>query len=270
MKTLVAVAQMTSTADKKENLSRAELLIEKAAKFGAKVVSLPENFAYLGKNDDGVLLASEPLTGPSISHFMSVAKKNDIWLSLGGFQEKIPEVNRVFNTHVIIDNSGSLIAIYRKIHLFSATLPDGNIYDEARLVSPGSEAVSFKSPYLVGGLSICYDLRFPSLYQALRKKGAEVVFVPAAFTETTGKAHWETLLRARAIETQSYIVASAQIGRHNEKRETHGHAMIIDPWGTPLAQCGLLSDLAVAEIDTDYVRNLRQQMPIFDHRRDFL
>jgi predicted amidohydrolase len=262
MKTLVAVGQMTSTDNKQENLDHAEAIIEKAAKLQVKLVSLPENFAYLGMRDGGAREASESLDGPTIIRLKNLAKRQQMWLSLGGFQEKIPNAEKIYNTHVIIDDQGEICAVYRKIHLFSVSLPDGSTYNEAKSVKAGDQVVAFQTPFFTGGLSICYDLRFPNLFLALRNQGAEVLLIPAAFTETTGKAHWEVLLRARAIETQSYVVAAAQVGRHNEKRSTHGHAMIIDPWGTILAQCGQACDVAIAEIDVEYVKRLRLGMPL--------
>jgi predicted amidohydrolase len=266
MKALVAVAQMTSTADKAKNLDCSEKIINRAKSMGAQMVSLPENFAFFGIGDDQVLAESEPLDGPSISQLKACAKKNQIWLSLGGFQEKIPGSRKIYNSHLVIDDQGALVAVYRKMHLFSVSL-EGKSYDEAKSVLAGDEVVCFRSPFFIGGLAICYDLRFAYLFSALQAKNAEVILVPSAFTAATGKDHWEILVRARAIETQCYIMAAAQIGRHNDKRTTHGHAMIIDPWGTILAQCGKVSDLALAEIDLAYLRKLRKQMPVAKHRR---
>lgn len=268
MKTLVAVGQMTSTDNKALNLDMAESIIEKASHLGAKLVSLPENFAYLAAADGGAIFAAEALDGVSINRLKNCARMHKIWLSLGGFQEKIPHQDKIYNAHIIIDEQGNVAAVYRKIHLFSVTLPDGSIYDEAKSVMPGTNVVSLATPFFKAGLSICYDIRFPHLFSALRSLGAEVLLVPAAFTETTGKAHWEVLLRARAIETQCYVMASAQHGRHNEKRTTHGHAMIIDPWGTPIAQCGAACDVAVAEIDLAYVMRIREGMPLWTQRRN--
>lgn len=267
MKTLVAVAQMTSTDNKAENLDQSELIIEQAARFNAKLVSLPENFAFLGAGDDAALLAAESIDGPSIKRLRNCAKKHGIWLSLGGFQEKVSDATKIYNAHLIIDDQGELVAKYRKIHLFSVKLPDGSTYNEASSVLPGEQVVCCKTPFFSVGLSVCYDIRFFHLYSALRDQGAEVLLVPAAFTQATGKAHWEVLLRARAIETQSYVLAAAQIGKHNEKRLTHGHAMIVDPWGTVLAQCGETSNLALAEIDLAFLTTLREQMPVWQQRR---
>ncbi len=270
MKTLVAAAQMTSTNRKSENLSQAEHIIEKAAHLGAKLVGLPENFAFMGGKDQAALLAAEPIEGPTITKLRACAKKNNIWLSLGGFQEKSAHENMLYNTHLIINDGGEIVAKYRKIHLFSVTLPDGSEYKENISVLPGNEAITCQAPFITMGLSICYDLRFFGIYNALRDKDAELLLIPAAFTAITGSAHWEVLIRARAIETQSYVLASAQIGKHNENRHTHGHAMIVDPWGTVVAQCGVTSQLAIAEIDLMYVKKLREQMPVWQHRQFLL
>lgn len=270
MKTLVAVAQMTSTADIAKNLLHCENIIEKASHMGAKLVSLPENFAFLGAGDEAAIGAAEPIDGPSITRLKKCAQKNRIWLSLGGFQEKVSGLNKIYNAHLIIDDHGHLVAKYRKMHLFSVRLPDGSSYDESKSVLPGDEVVCFTAPFFTGGLAVCYDLRFSNLFEALRSKGAQVILVPAAFTEITGRAHWEVLLRARAIETQCYVMAAAQVGRHHDKRTTHGHAMVVDPWGTVIAECDERSELAVAEIDLTYVEKLREQMPVAKHRRHIL
>jgi deaminated glutathione amidase len=266
MKILVAVAQMTSTANKDSNLNKSEHLIKNAAKLGVKFLSLPENFAFLG---DDAVKAAEDIDGESIPRLKKCAKKYGIWLSLGGFQEKIPGLkDKIYNSHIIINDHGEVVAKYHKIHLFSANISD-NIYDETSSVLPGDKAICLITPFFTLGLSICYDIRFSSLYSILRDNGAEVLLVPAAFTEVTGKSHWEVLLRARAIETQCYVMAAAQIGNHNGNRKTHGHAMIVDPWGCVVAQCGEASDLAMAEIDMAFLNNVRTKMPVWEHRRTF-
>lgn len=267
MKTVVAVGQMTSKKVKAENLDSVEGIVISAQRLGAKMVSVPENFAFLGSDEHDAKNAAEPLDGPSISRLRKVANQNDMWLSLGGFQEKIPGQEKYANAHIVIDPRGEIAAIYRKMHLFSVELFDGTVYDEAKSVVPGEKPLCVITPFFTAGLSICYDLRFPEYFSALRNQGAEVMLVPAAFTAETGKAHWEVLLRARAIETQSYVMAAAQTGKHNDRRITHGHAMIVDPWGTVLAQCGEACDIAVAEINLDHVKRVRQLMPVVAHRR---
>jgi predicted amidohydrolase len=265
MKTVLAVAQMSSHDDKNKNLKEIECLAKDAKKAGAILLSLPENCVFMGRNTESKK-AAESLDGQSISHLKSIARENGIWLSIGGFQELILNSDKIYNTHIVLDERGSLVAFYRKIHLFSALLPTKELYAESKLVMPGKEFQTFQGPSFIGGLSICYDLRFPYLFWALRKRGAQVLFVPAAFTATTGIAHWEVLLRARAIETQSYVVAAAQIGENVSGRFTYGHAMIIDPWGLVLAECGEKDRLAIAEIDIALVEKLRRDMPIATHR----
>lgn len=267
MKTIVAVGQMTSTENKKENLEKVLCIIENAAKLGAKFVGLPENFAFMGAADGASVQAAEPLDGPTIKMLRKTAEHFGVWLSLGGFQEKVRGKEKIYNTHIVVDDRGDIVAIYRKIHLFSVTLPDGEVYDEARSILGGEEIITVKTPFFTAGLSICYDLRFPGIYAGLRDRGAEILLVPAAFTAYTGVAHWEILLRARAIETQSYVFAPAQIGHHNEKRETYGHAMIVDPWGTVLAECEENCEIALAEIDLAFLQKLRNDMPVWKHRR---
>lgn len=248
---------MTSTANKDLNLEFAEHLIEGAARQGAKFVCLPENFAYLGEHPTA---HAESLDESTISRLRSCAKAHKVWLSLGGFQEKAAG-DRHYNSHLIVDDEGAIRAVYRKIHLFSVKLPDGSVYDEKKSVIPGREPVSLRLPFFNCGLSICYDVRFPKLYATLRDAGAEVMLIPAAFTKLTGLAHWEVLLRARAIETQSYVIASAQVGLHFGSRITYGHAMIVDPWGAILANCGDTGEIACAEIDIKRINTLREEMP---------
>lgn len=267
MKTLVAVAQMTSTDNKDQNLEICEALIAKAAQKGARFVCFPENFAYFGNGKEKLEVYAEDLAGPSITRLRQQAKKHNIWVSLGGFQERIGQTQKIHNTHVVVNNHGDVVANYKKIHLFSANLPDGTRYNENKIVREGTRAVVLETPFFKAGLTICYDLRFAHLFWALRCLGAQVILVPAAFTKLTGQAHWEILLRTRAVETQSYILAAAQVGAHNTRRESYGHAMIVDPWGRIIAQCEEGQDLAWAHIDLNYIFKIREQMPIKQHWR---
>lgn len=262
MGTLIAVGQMTSTEHKLDNLETCEALIAKAAKMGAKFLSLPENFAFMGHKDGDLHAAAESVEGPSIMRLKACAKLNALWLSLGGFQELIPGSKKIYNSHIVISDQGELVANYRKMNLFSVTLPDGSRYDESAVAQAGEEVACVETPFFIGGLSICFDVRFAALFGALRKRGAQVMLIPAAFTHVTGPAHWEVLLRARAIETQSYVVAAAQVGQNTPHRKTHGHAMIIDPWGKVIASCGDNQDLAYAEIDLAYLMKIRELMPM--------
>jgi predicted amidohydrolase len=192
-----------------------------------------------------------------------------MWLSLGGFQEQGPDAEHLHNTHVILDAHGDVQAAYRKAHLFDVDVPGGPVLMESRFTAPGGEVVACDSPAGRLGLSTCYDLRFPALYQRLAfELGAQVLLVPSAFTVATGRAHWEVLLRARAIETQCWVVAAAQAGRHSEARQSYGHALVVDPWGEVV---GRLEDpqatgVALARIDLGALREVRRRMPVAAHR----
>jgi predicted amidohydrolase len=270
-KSKIAVAQLTSVGNVETNFQTCKTLAEQAVSQGAKILFLPENFNFLGMSPAESLALAEPLTGPIISRYAALAKSLNIWLSLGGFQEKGPDLKHLFNCHVIINADGEIAASYRKIHLFNVDVPGGPVLMESRFTSPGTGLATCDSPVGRLGLSVCYDLRFPSVYQRLAfDLGAEILLVPSAFTVATGKAHWEVLLRARAIETQTYVVAAAQAGRHNEKRESYGHSLIINPWGEVI---GRLEDphavgIAVAEVDLEEMRSIRQRMPVKEHRLD--
>lgn len=222
----------------------------------------------MGKGKGDILKYAEHLDGPTVTRFKEMAKKHKMWLSLGGFHEKTTTEGKVYNSHLIINDEGDIKAIYRKIHLFKVDLPNGPVLDESLTTKEGNEIVVCDSPVGRLGLSTCYDLRFPELYNSLRFRDAEVLLVPSAFTIPTGKAHWEILLRARAIETQCYVVAPAQCGEHNDKRSSYGHSMIIDPWGEVLVDLEETCP-GIGSITTNlkYVNNIRTNMPILTHKR---
>jgi predicted amidohydrolase len=259
---------MTSRADVEENLKTVERLVGNAVDDGARLVLIPECFAFLGP-EDGKLAIAETLPdgGPILKRCAALAKKHGVELVLGGFWERAPSGNKVRNSCVHLHADGSTGAIYRKIHLFDVDLPDGTKLEESATVEPGSELLVTESVAGPLGLSVCYDVRFPELYRGLVDRGAKILAVPAAFTLMTGKDHWHVLLRARAIESQSYVLAAAQAGRHNEKRVSYGHALIADPWGTVLAECGEGEGVAVATIDLDVVDRVRRSLPSLAHRR---
>jgi len=267
MPVLLAVGQMTATADVDENHATCRSLVEKAKARGAELLVLPENFAFMGEKDDESKAIAEPLDGPLLARYRALAKEHEIWLCLGGFPERGPADGRSFNTHVVVNADGEIAAAYRKLHLFDVDVAGGPRLLESKGTAPGDTLVTVDSPVGQLGLSICYDLRFPELYLSLAQAGAEVLLVPAAFTLTTGKEHWETLLRARAIETQCFVAAAAQRGVHNARRQSFGHAMIIDPWGTVVAQCADHTGIAVAEVDLEWMTRVRQQIPVWNHRR---
>lgn len=221
------------------------------------------------RNGESLGIAEE-LDGPLMQKYCSLARESKIWLSLGGFQEKGPDDAHICNTHVLVDDSGNIRSTYRKIHMFDVDVPGGMVYKESQFTVAGKDIVAVDSPVGRLGVTVCYDLRFPELYQQLRfQHQAQVLLVPAAFTKITGEAHWEILLRARAIETQCYVVASAQAGRHNDKRESYGDTLIIDPWGKVIGKLPdrLSTGIAVADIDFSLLDSVRARMPISEHRK---
>jgi predicted amidohydrolase len=264
---LVAAAlQMTSTADVERNLATAERLVEAAASRGATFAGLPENFAVLRSEGEPVPEA-QPLDGPWVGRMADAARRHRLTLLLGSLPEKIPGDTRVYNTSVLLGPDGATLAVYRKIHLFDIDLPGMEHLKESKAVRPGESLVVADAPFGKVGLSICYDLRFPELYRALARQGARVLAVPSAFTDRTGKDHWEVLLRARAIENLAYVFAPAQVGHHGKGRTSYGRAMIVDPWGAVAAQVPDGEGLAVAEIDWARQDRLRRELPALDHAR---
>jgi len=244
-------------------------LVKRAVRRGAAFVCLPEAFNFLGTSSSRSLEIAQSLSGSYVKRYRELARESKCWLSLGGFQESVEEdSSKLRNTHIIVSSEGHISTAYRKVHLFDVDIP-GTKLKESAFTKAGTSLNVCASPFGMLGLSICYDIRFPELYGALRKAGAELLLVPAAFTKTTGMAHWETLLRCRAIENQCYVLAAAQTGRHNVKRESYGDAMIVDPWGTVIARCGNSSEegLALAEVDLDSLRKLRRRMPVSMHRK---
>jgi len=261
-----AVVQMTSTSDVEKNLAAAEALVEKAAARGAVFVGLPENFVYLRSEGEKVVEA-QPLDGPWVQRMAALARKLRITLLLGSLPEQVVGDARVRNTSVLLGPDGQTLSTYRKMHLFDIDLPGMEHLKESRSVVAGNEVVTAQTPFGPLGLSICYDLRFPELYRELVRRGARVLAVPSAFTERTGKAHWEVLLRARAIENLAYVVAPAQVGTHAPGRASHGHALIVDPWGDVLAQVPDGEGVAVAELDFARQDRLRRELPALSHGR---
>jgi predicted amidohydrolase len=266
MNALIAVAQMCSGSDIDANFATVERLCVLAKNRGAIFVSFPENFAYLPKHTSDSVAMAEALDGPLFSRYRALAKRFGLEISFGGFPER-GSGSKILNTHTIVSNSGEIIAAYRKIHLFALDLPDGTQFDESVHYEAGADVVMADASFAKLGLSICYDLRFAELYRALAQQGAELLLAPSSFTAVTGKAHWEVLLRARSIENQCYVAAAAQFGTHHPGRTTHGHAMIVDPWGTVVAQCSDQEGLAFAEVDHAYLKQVRAQIPMAAHRR---
>lgn len=266
--TQVAVVQMTSTPEVEQNLKTAGALVAAAAEAGARTIVLPECFAYLGPDRGNLDVAERlPAGGPILSQCRAWAKGHDVELVLGGFWEKTDDPGRVRNACIHMGADGEVQAVYRKIHLFDVDLPDGTSLKESTTVEPGNEVVVADTRAGRMGLSVCYDLRFPELYRKLVDDGATSIAVPAAFTLQTGKDHWHVLLQARAIESQSYVLAAAQTGHHFGRRVSYGHAMVIDPWGCVLSQCPEGEGFALATIEPDRVERVRGQLPSLRHRR---
>ena len=268
---VAAVVQLSSQADVDENLARAEHWIAEAAGAGAQLVALPENFAFMGEEVAKCRIA-EPLTPPFGligSTIVRAATRAGVFVVAGGMPEKSGDQTRPFNTSVLFSPEGHLLARYRKVHLFDVDLPDGTKLEESRGTSSGSPA-DLPVTELLGlglGMTVCYDLRFPEIFRALESRGARVVTVPAAFTLTTGKDHWHTLLRARAIENQIFVLAPGQTGKHPRGRQTYGKSLIVDPWGDVLAQVGEGEGFAIARLDPAYQDKVRQALPCLSHKR---
>jgi predicted amidohydrolase len=265
---LAAAVQLTSTSNEQANWEVARDLIERAVRSGATFVATPENTNYLGPHAEKVRRA-EPLDGTTCSRFADLARRHGIHLLLGSFNEKSDELHRCYNTSVLFSPTGDILAIYRKLHLFDVDVPGGVRFSESVTCKPGESVCTVSTPLGRFGLTICYDLRFPELYRRLADEGADVLLVPSAFTLATGKDHWEPLLRARAIENQCYVIAPAQHGRHDDGglTQTWGHAVIVDPWGIPVATASDGPGLALAEIDLERIGTVRQAIPVRTHRR---
>ncbi|XP_042909540.1 nitrilase and fragile histidine triad fusion protein NitFhit isoform X2 [Parasteatoda tepidariorum] len=271
--TTIAVCQLNCTSDRKKNFETCKNFINLAAARHAKMVFFPECFDHVGESRNQSIQLAEPLEGALISDYRQLATQNSIWLSLGGFHEKGSSVDqdKVYNSHILINSSGDIAAVYRKIHLFDIDVPGGVRLKESDYTIPGKEVLPpVDTPVGKIGLGICYDLRFPEFSLAMTESGAEILTYPSAFTQVTGMAHWEAMLRSRAIESQCYVVAAAQTGKHNPKRTSYGHAMVVDPWGCVIACCSEGVGIAFAEINMSYLKNIRRDMPIWKHRRSEL
>lgn len=263
---LAAAVQMTSLPDLYKNLAQAEELIDLAVRQGVELVALPENFPFMGEEEEK-LAQADTIAQESEKFLKTMAQRFQVTILGGGFP--VPVGNgKVHNTALLISPNGEELARYEKVHLFDVNLPDGNTYQESGTVLAGLRMPPVYPSKELGslGLSVCYDVRFPELYRHLAQMGAEVLFVPAAFTAYTGKDHWQILLQARAIENTCYIIAPAQTGRHYAMRHTHGHAMIVDPWGNVLADAGDQPGVAIAAIEPSRLEQVRRQMPALQHR----
>jgi len=263
--TKIAAIQMVSSASVERNIATARRLIEQAAAQGAQCVLLPEYWPIMGMDEaDKVAHAESPGNGPIQQFMADIARQYQLWLIGGTLPLVSPEVGKVLNTTIVYDPLGKRVISYDKIHLFGFTKGNES-YDESRTIVHGDKVATFEAPFGRVGLSVCYDLRFPELYRAMGH--CTLVVVPAAFTYTTGQAHWEILLRARAIENQCYVLAAAQGGVHENGRRTWGHSMLIDPWGEVKAVLAEGEGVVIGDIDPDYLGRVRESLPALKHRK---
>ncbi|KFM61267.1 Nitrilase and fragile histidine triad fusion protein NitFhit, partial [Stegodyphus mimosarum] len=270
---VVAVCQLNSTADRNKNFEICKNFINVASSRQAKMIFFPECFDHVGESKEQSVQLAETLNGPLLAQYKQLAQEKSIWLSLGGFHEKSSNADekRVYNSHIIINSAGEIVSVYRKIHLFDIDVAGGVRLRESDYTIQGREILPpINTPVGKVGLGICYDLRFPEFSLSLTKAGAEILTYPSAFTQTTGMAHWEPLLRSRAIESQCYVIAAAQSGRHNAKRSSYGHAMVVDPWGCVIASCSEGIGIVFAEIKPAYITKIRSEMPVWMHRQEEL
>lgn len=270
----ISAIQMNTGSEKAANLAQARGLSDDAvARDRPDILVLPEVFAFMGSSVEDKRAAAEELPeagaagGEAYEALRDIAREHSVFVHGGSFVER--EGDAFFNTTIAFGRTGDELARYRKIHLFDVTTPDGRDYRESDTFGAGREIVTYDADGVTVGCSICYDLRFGELYRALAEAGADVIMVPAAFTLQTGKDHWEVLLRARAIETQTYVVAAAQTGNYfegNDERASWGHSMIVNPWGHMIAQAGEGAGHTSAEIDADYISTVRTRIPVAQHR----
>jgi nitrilase len=260
----IGLVQLNSTEDKHANLAQAEVVIAQVAREGADLVLLPEMFNHRG-SDEANAAAAEPIPGPSSEWASGMAARHGVFLHLGSLIQR--KGTERFNTSVVYDRAGAEAARYSKIHLFDVELPDGMVYQESNAISSGDRIVTFDCEGFTFGLVICYDLRFPELFRALADRGAQVFLVPAAFTIPTGISHWESLVRARAIENGCYVAACGQWGPSAAGKPCYGHSMVVEPWGVVIAQCREGVGFVTTELDLDYLLSIRRRMPVLDHCR---
>jgi predicted amidohydrolase len=265
MRLPVAVVQLDATGDVDANVACAVQLADEAAAGGSRLVALPEYLQFRGP-DAGFRASARPVPGPFTDAFAAVARRRDVWILVGSLAETSSDPDRPHNTSVLIGPDGSIAATYRKIHLFDVAVDAGPVDTESTRVTAGETTVVADVDGVAIGLSICYDLRFPELYRSLALAGAEVLAVPANFTERTGRDHWEILLRARAIENGAWVLAPSQIGGPPGS-PAFGRSMIVDPWGTVVAQAADQVGIIRADVETDRVAAVRRQIPVLANRR---
>lgn len=266
----VAAIQMCSTDNVAANLAQAKEYIKQAAVDGAKLIILPENFAIMGLHPNDKVKCKEAFGHGMIQDFLhEEASRNGIWIVGGTIPLAVPQYDeKVYASSLVFNPAGACVARYDKIHLFDIALhAEKEIHQESQTIFPGQSVVVFDSPFGKCGLAVCYDIRFPELFRAMQEKGAELIVLPSAFTVPTGKAHWDALIRARAIENQVYMIAAAQAGVHANQRKTYGHSMIVNPWGDVSAVLEDAQGIVCADIDLEFLYQLRRDFPVLSHKK---
>lgn len=266
--TKIAAIQMASGAQVQANLMKAEALIKQAAAQGAEFVVLPENFAFIGREDKDRLAFAEVFGHGVVQDYMAkLAKTQKLWILAGAITLQCEATGKAINSSILYNHDGEVVARYDKIHLFDVELSNGETYAESETTLAGSQAVVVDTPFGRLGIAICYDLRFPELFREMASQGAEIMAISAAFTETTGKAHWEVLLRARAIENLAFVIAAGQGGYHVNGRATYGHSMIIDYWGNVREVLAKGEGIIISKIDLSAQKAIRKSFPVLKHRK---
>jgi len=264
------LAQMCTGRDVERNLRDASALIREAASQGAHYVQTPEITSLMEMERARLFASVHPEAGNrAVGFFRELALELKLWLHIGSMPILLPDVNRIANRSLLFAPNGDIVARFDKIHMFDVALPNGETYRESKNYQGGSQAVLAALPWGVLGLTVCYDLRFPHLYRALAKAGADFLAIPSAFTRPTGEAHWSVLMRARAIENGCFVLAAAQAGKHESGRETYGHSLIVSPWGEIIAEAGVHPSVIVADLDAVAVTEARQRIPSLEHDRPF-
>lgn len=262
---VVGVVQTNSQEDPQANLDEVLAGIDRAARMGAQFVSLPETWSYLGEKE-GEAAAAITIPGDLTDALAEQARQHGVWLHAGSVIERVEGQDRFFNTTLVFDPRGEVVARYRKIHLFDVDIEGQPSFRESDTIAPGEDVVTFDMAGTTVGLAICYDLRFPELFRKMALAGAEIIMLPAAFTLMTGKDHWEPLIRARAIENTVFMVAAAQVGPHPPGRMCYGRSMVVDPWGVVLAQAGDIPTVVTATLEMDEIARVRGQIPSLNNR----
>lgn len=263
----IGLAQMNSQDDKEANLKSAETLIDQLVSKGADFIVLPEYFLFIG-DDPGIRANAEPIDGPAVNRIRLKAVDHKVHIHTGSFPEL--DAGEIYNTSIVFDPKGEIIAKYRKIHMFDVEIPGGVVIRESDTMTPGSDIVTVQLGDFLVGLTICYDLRFPELYRRLAQSGSHLILIPSAFTLQTGRDHWEILLRARAVENLCWVAAAAQWGVATPGQETYGRSMIINPWGLVIAQAHDGVTSIVADIDLTTLNRMRTRFPALNHIREDL